>query len=478
MKKYDIIIIGAGVVGAFIARELSKYKLDVLVLDKENDVGNVTSMANSAIIHSGYDPKPNTLKAKLNVLGNKLFDQIADELDVSFARVGSLTIAMDEEQLETLKSLQERAKINGVEVELLSKEETLKKEKNLNPNLLASLYAKSAGIVDTFNLVAHAFENAIDNGIELLLGKEVVDIQYKISSFFVYTKDNNVYQANYIINAAGLASDKIAKMIGNISWSIKPRKGQYYLLDHISDILVKSTIFPLPSTKGKGVLISRTTSGNYLVGPSSEFVDSIDDFATDKETLDDIRRQSVELIPDIPFHENIRVFSGLRATSTTGDFIIENDSNNDRFLNIGGIESPGLVASPAIALYVVDNFVKQKFKLEIKENYNPRVRKYIKAKALREEERNDLISSNPDYGEMVCYCEQVTLGEIKDCLSRSVPPRTIKALKKRLRIGFGRCQGGFCQTRTLIELANHYNINLEEVLFDKENSNILKGKAK
>lgn len=478
MKKYDIIIIGAGVVGAFIARELSKYKLDVLVLDKENDVGNVTSMANSAIIHSGYDPKPNTLKAKLNVLGNKLFDQIADELDVSFARVGSLTIAMDEEQLETLKSLQERAKINGVEVELLSKEETLKKEKNLNPNLLASLYAKSAGIVDTFNLVAHAFENAIDNGIELLLGKEVVDIQYKISSFFVYTKDNNVYQANYIINASGLASDKIAKMIGNISWSIKPRKGQYYLLDHISDILVKSTIFPLPSTKGKGILISRTTSGNYLVGPSSEFVDSIDDFATDKETLDDIRRQSVELIPDIPFHENIRVFSGLRATSTTGDFIIENDSNNDRFLNIGGIESPGLVASPAIALYVVDNFVGQKFKLEIKENYNPRVRKYIKAKALREEERNDLISSNPDYGEMVCYCEQVTLGEIKDCLSRSVAPRTIKALKKRLRIGFGRCQGGFCQTRTLIELANHYNINLEEVLFDKENSNILKGKVK
>ena len=478
MKKYDIIIIGAGVVGAFIARELSKYKLDVLVLDKENDVGNVTSMANSAIIHSGYDPKPNTLKAKLNVLGNKLFDQIADELDVSFARVGSLTIAMDEEQLETLKSLQERAEINGVEVELLSKEETLKKEKNLNPNLLASLYAKSAGIVDTFNLVAHAFENAIDNGIELLLGKEVVDIQYKISSFFVYTKDNNVYQSNYIINAAGLASDKIAKMIGNISWSIKPRKGQYYLLDHISDILVKSTIFPLPSNKGKGILISRTTSGNYLVGPSSEFVDSIDDFATDKETLDDIRRQSVELIPDIPFHENIRVFSGLRATSTTGDFIIENDSNNDRFLNIGGIESPGLVASPAIALYVVDNFVGQKFKLEIKENYNPRVRKYIKAKALREEERNDLISSNPDYGEMVCYCEQVTLGEIKDCLSRSVPPRTIKALKKRLRIGFGRCQGGFCQTRTLIELANHYNINLEEVLFDKENSNILKGKAK
>lgn len=478
MKKYDIILIGAGVVGAFIARELSKYKLDVLILDKENDVGNVTSMANSAIIHSGYDPKPATLKAKLNVLGNQMFDEIAEQLDVSFARIGSLTIAMNLDDLKTLEELKKRAEDNGVEVELLNKEATLEKEKNLNPNLVGSLFAKTSGIVDTFNLVAHAIENAIDNGVELLLGKEVVDIQYKNSSFFVLTKDGKMYQSAYVINAAGLASDKIARMIGEISWSITPRKGQYFLLDHYSPDLVKSTIFPLPSSKGKGVLISRTTSGNYLVGPSSEFVDSISDLATDKDTLDYVKEMASELIPSIPFNQTIRIFSGLRATSTRGDFIIENDSNNDSFLNIGGIESPGLVSAPAIAKYVVSDFISHKFKLEMKENYNPYVKKYIKAKTLPKEERNKLIKEKPEYGEMVCYCEQVSLGEVMDVLSRNGAPRTIKGLKKRIRAGFGKCQGGFCQNRMVIELAKQYGLSLDEVLYDKEGSNILKGESK
>jgi len=471
--KYDVLIIGAGAIGASIARELSRYLLKVALIDKENDVGNVTSMANSAIIHSGYDPVPGTNKAKFNVLGNKMFDQISDELDVKFERNGSLTVALYDSQLPMLEELAIRSKENGVEVKLLSKEEVLKMEPNISPEVKGALYAPTAGIIDPFNLVVHTVENAVDNGVELFLNEEVTNIEYHDELSKVFTKDK-IFEAKIVIDAAGLSSDKIARMVDpNIDWKITPRKGQYFVLDHYKVGLVNHVIFPLPSEKGKGILVSKTTSNNYIVGPSSEPVDDINDLSTDTMTLSNIRLQASEMVPNIPFNQAIRAFSGNRATCTRHDFVIERCKRKENFIILGGIESPGLVSSPAIARYVVEEFVKKTLTLKENPSFNPRVKKYLRPKEMDVKERNELIAKNKDYGEMVCFCEQVTLGEVKDVLSRSVPPRSVKAMKKRVRAGFGKCQGGFCQPRILAELAKHYKVSWLDVNYDELDTHIL-----
>ncbi len=473
----DIIIIGAGVVGSFLARELSKYKLDVLVLEKENDVGNVTSMANSAIVHSGYDPETGTNKAKFNVLGNAMFDKIADELDVHFGRIGSLTLAFNDEEYEELKKLILRSKANGVEAKLLSKEDTLKMEPNINPNVLGALLAPSAGIVNPFTLTAHAMENALDNGVCLHLNEEVLNIAHQGDEYLVTTNIDS-YHCKYLINAAGLSSDLFNKMLSDNEFVIKPRKGEYFVLDHYAPGLVRHVIFRVPTAKGKGVLVSPTTSGNYIVGPSSEEIIDRDDFDTDSETLNNVKKSALEMIPSIPFREVIRVFSGLRATPSTHDFVIKESDINPGYFIVGGIESPGLVSSPAIAKYVVEELLAKHIKLVNKENYNPRVKKYIMPKALSIEEKNKLVIQNKDYGVIVCNCEQVTLGEIKDVLSRSLPCRSLKAIKKRTRAGFGKCQSGFCQSKLLMLLSDYYHIDISKVLYDNEGSYIVKEETK
>ena len=434
MCMYDIIIIGAGVVGAMIARKLSRYNLSVCVLEKENDVGNVTSNANSAIVHSGYDPVPGTLKAKLNVLGNSMFDEIAENLDVHFYRTGSLTVAINDEQMEMLHSLVKRSEENGVPVKLLNKEEVLKLEPNINP--------------------------------------EVKDIKYLNDKFVVKTQDNE-YTAKGVINAAGIYSDKIASMVEPIDWFITPRKGEYFVLDHYKVGLVNHTIFPLPSAKGKGVLVSMTSSNNYIVGPSSEPIPDKDDVSTDSYTLGEIRRQATDLVPGIPFNQVIRVFSGVRPTPSTHDFVISNAKSNDHFINVAGIESPGLASSPAIAEYVCENFISKLFNLEEKKDYNPKIRKYHRLNEMSEEDRNQTIKDDPDYGKIICSCEKVSLGEIKELLTRSVPPTTVKGVKRRCRAGFGKCQGGFCSPMVTLILAKHYGVSPLDIKWDKENSNIL-----
>lgn len=470
---FDVLIIGAGIVGSLLARELKRYKLSVAVLDKENDVGNVTSMANSAIIHSGYDPLPGSLKARMNVQGNKLYDDLTKELDVPFGRVGSLTIAIYDEQLPLLKELAIRAKENGVEVKLLSKEEVIAMEPNITKEVKGGLFAPTAGIIDPFNLCVHAMENAMDNGVELFLSEKVIAIKKNKDHYEVKTANNHIYKAKMVVNAAGIYSDQIANMVSPVDWKITPRKGQYFVLDHYGSGLVKHVIFPLPSEKGKGILVTMTTSGNYLVGPSSELVENREDFACDLPTLKKIRESSLLMVPNIPFHQTIRCFAGLRATSSRHDFVIETPEGISDFVNVGGIESPGFVASPAIAKYIIENFVSKIFKLEPNTSFNPQVRRYIRPKALKIHDRNILIKENPDYGQIVCSCEKVTLGEIRDVLTRNCPPHTIKAMKKRVRAGFGKCQGGFCQPLIVKELANFYHISPLEVLYDKEDSNVL-----
>lgn len=476
-KIYDVIVIGAGITGAMTMRELARYNLDILCLEKENDVGNGASSSNSAILHSGYDPVPGTLKAKFNVEGSKLYPKILEELDVPHDYIGSLTVAFNNEDAKTLKMLLKRAKENKVEVKLLNKEETLKLEPNLNSDLVSSLYAPSAGIVNPFLLVVRAMENALDNGGELHLNEKVEQISR--SGEFHFVKTNlDTYQCKFVINCAGLHSDEIHALIEPIAYHLTPRKGEYYVIDHEVSPFVKHTIFPVPSEKGKGILISPTTSGNYIIGPSSEEINQKDDVSTDPITLAEVKQSALKMCKVIPFGNVIRVYAGDRPTPSTHDFIVDFAKNDDHFINVSGIESPGLVSAPAIAKYLVSNLLASKLKLTLKANFNPKVRKHLILKSLPVSERNEIIKKDPRFGEIICDCEKVSLGEILDEFNRSVPPRSVKAVKKRLRAGFGKCQGGFCQSRVIKILANQLKINLSDVLFDKNTSNILKYETK
>lgn len=470
--KYDIIIIGAGVVGCFIARELSKYELNVLVLEKNNDVGNETSSANSAIIHSGYDPLPNTLKAKLNVLGNAMYDQIAKELDVSFKRIGSITLAFNEQEMEILKQLQQRANKNGVQTILLNKDEVLNEEPLLSKKVVGGLLAPTCGIIDPFNLCVHLMENAIDNGVTLKLNEKVDSIIKKNNLFQI----NQKYEGNIIINCGGIFSDEISEIVNEKSFSITPRKGQYFLLNHFSYPFVKHTLFMLPTNKGKGVLISPTTSNNYLIGPSAEFSNK-ESKSTDQITLNEVKTQASKMIESIPYFETIRTFAGIRATSSTHDFIIE-ESKTKNFINVAGIESPGLASSPAIAKMVIQEIIASKISLKEKKDFNPYVKKYIKIKECSFEQKNLHYQENCAYGSIVCKCEQVSKGEILDCLNRSCPPHSIKGLKRRLRVGFGKCQGGMCQDEALTIMANFYHVDKKDIPYDQNEAYILLKKTK
>ncbi len=475
---FDCIVIGAGVVGSLIARKLSSYQLNIAVVEKEPDVGNVVTMANSAIVHSGYDPVPGSLKAKLNVLGNAMFDKIADELDVEFDRCGSLTVAIYDEQLPLLEKLQKRSEENGVPVKLLSPKEVLELEPNINKDVKGALLAPTAGLINPFTLTVHAMENAVDNGAKLFLSEKVVDIKKIDNHYEIICASKNVYQSKVVINAAGIYSEEIHKMVEPVDYQLIPRKGEYFLLDHYCNDLVKHTIFPLPSEKGKGILVSPTTGGTYIVGPSAEVTFSKDDVSTDKLTLDEIKRQALDMVPSIPFNQVIRTFAGTRPTPSTHDFIIGFAKCDDHFINCSGIESPGLASSPAIAEYVVNEFVSKVLSLKKKDFFNPYVRKRVNLKAMSVEERNEFIKKNPAYGEIVCNCEKVTLGEILDEFKSSVPPQTIKAVRKRTRAGFGKCQGGFCQPIVTKLIAEHFKLPLNKVLYQYDDSYVVRYKVK
>ena len=467
----DIIIVGAGVVGSMIARTLSKYKLDILVLEKENDVGNGASCANSAIIHSGYDPSPGSLKAILNVRGNYLFDKIAEELDVEFIRNGSITLANTQEEVEILDSLVERAKLNGVSVQMLNHDELKKIEPSITDKVIKGLLAPTCGIINPFELVVAAMENAMDNGVKLHLCEEVESIN-KFDNYFVVKTNKNTYETKYVINCAGVYSDKVSEMVNEKYFTINPRRGEYFVLDHFDNTYVKHVLFNVPSSKGKGVLVSPTTNYNYLVGPSSEFVDYKEDVSTDKETLDLVKHNAYSLVDNLRLDKQIRIFSGVRAVSDTGDFVIEEVS--PCFINVAGIQSPGLTASPAIA-EMVENMINEKV---LKETYNPIRRALPRLNKKTLEERALLCKENPLFGKIVCRCEKISEGEIVDAIRRNCGATTVKGVKKRVRPGFGKCQGGFCESSVIKILARELGCSMKDIVYGKENAYILKERTK
>ena len=474
---YDVIIVGGGVIGCAIARELSKYKLRTVLLEKNNDVCNETSAANSAIVHSGYDPLPNSLKAQMNVLGNSMYPQMCKELDVPFIQNGSLTIATTDDEMNTLLSLQKRANENKVETKILSSEEVLKLEPQLNKDIKGALFAPTCGIVNPFELTVALMENAMDNGVELLLNHEVNNIKINENSVSVFCKNNKELECKVLINAAGLFADDINAFVDKDSFTITPRKGQYFVLDHFDLNFVKHTLFMVPSDKGKGVLVTPTTSGNYLIGPSSDFVDDKQDLSTTKDILDSVRSQASRIIENIPYANLIRQYSGLRAVSSTGDFIIEHSKVSKNLINVAGIQSPGLASCPAIALKVVE-LLKECMPLNANEEFNPIRRKAYRLKEMSIEDKNKLISENPQFGHIVCRCEKISEGEIVDCIHRNCGATTVKGVKKRCRPGFGKCQGAMCEASVIKILARELKKDESEILYSENGSNILKYETK
>lgn len=473
----DVIIIGAGVIGASIARRLAKYKLDVLVLEKNSDVGDETSCANSAIVHSGYDPHPGTLKAFHNVRGNEMFSEVCRDLDVEFERIGSLTIATSLEECEILDGLYKNALDNGVEVEMLCKENLFKMEPFVTKKALKALYAPTAGIINPFELVVALMENAMDNGVELHLDEEVIDVKKLDNSYLVKTTLGE-YESKVVINASGLNSDVINNYVSDKKEKVLPRKGEYYVLDHFTNDTTKyvtHTLFSVPSSKGKGVLVSPTTHGNYLIGPSSEFSTDKEDKSTDKETLDNVLIQAKRLVDDIPMKHLIREFSGVRCYHESNDFVINEPVKG--FINLLGIQSPGLASSPSIALEV-EEMVGKELELKEKENYNPKRRPLIRLNKKSLEEREELIKKDPNFGVMICRCEKVSLGEVLDCIHRNCGARTIKGVKKRVRPGFGKCQGGFCEPLVNKILANELGVDELNINYCNKGSYILLNKTK
>ncbi len=475
--KCDVLVIGCGVIGASIARELSRYKLSTIVLEKNSDVGEGASGANSAIIHSGYDPKPHTLKQKFNILGNPMFDQLCEELDVPFKRIGSLTVASTKDEIKELKKSYKQGRSYKVPLTLIKKKDLSSYEPNISDDIELGLYAPTCGIIDPFNFVNHLIENAVDNGVSLHLDEEVIKID-ALKNEFKVTTNKTSYVAKVVINCAGIYSDKIASMVEDISWSIEPRKGQYYVIDHLVPPFVNHTVFPAPSKVGKGILVSPTSAGDYIVGPSNEDASGKDDITTNVSSGKMIKEKASQMINNIPFRDEVRVFSGVRAHSSSDDFIIEPSKSHPNFINCGGIESPGLSSSPAIAQYVVNELVKPLITLEENPSFNPRVRPYVRVKDLTSEEVCELVKTDPNYGVMVCNCEKVTLGEILDLYTRSIPINSVKAIKRRLYLGMGKCQGGFCLPKVVKSLSEYLDKDLNEIVYDSPSSYIVKEKIK
>lgn len=478
--KYDVIVIGAGVCGAAVTRELSKYKLKVLALEKENDVADGTSKANSGIVHAGYDPEPGTKMARLNVLGNELIWKLSEELSIPAKKNGSLVVAFTDKDMELIQTLYDRGIANGVpDLELISADKVKELEPNLNPDIKGALWARSAGVVSPWELAIAQFDNAVTNGAEVLLEREVTNITEKDGVFTVtadHLGEEEVFTADFVVNAAGVYSDKICGMMEEPDFSIVPAKGQYYLLDKSQGTLVERVIFQCPSEVGKGVLVSPTVHGNLIVGPDSVTGDDPEDVSTTAEQLAFVKRVAALTCDKVNYRDSIRNFAGVRAQSQIDDFIIRPAKDHPGFINLCGIKSPGLTASPAIALDVIELLKDAGLVLEEKEDYIS-TRKVIRFKELSEEEKQEVIKKDSRYGRVICRCETITEGEIVAAVTAPVPARTVDGVKRRCNAGMGRCQGGFCSPRVLDIIVRELDIAPQEVCKDKTGSNILLGKT-
>ncbi len=474
---YDIVIIGAGVAGGMIARELSRFELDICLLEKENDVAAGATKANSAIVHAGFDAEEGTLKAKMNVRGSEMMERVCSELGVKYKNNGSLVIAFSEEDEEHLNELLERGKSNGVGgLEIVRGERLFELEPKLSRRVRAALYAPTGAIVCPYELCIASVGNAMDNGADLRCDFEVVDICDNNGTYTVKGASGEEISTRYVINCAGIYSDKVCEMAERGEFFIHARRGEYILLDREAGDIVSHTIFRTPGKMGKGILVTPTVDGNLLVGPTSVDIEDKNDRSIGEEAFYHLIAQANENIEGgLPFGKTITSFCGLRAVGSTGDFII---NLKNRFLNVAGIESPGLSSAPAIAEYVCELLKNDGLELEEKSDFDPIRKPSHLFHEMSIEEKNEMIKKNPAYGKIVCRCETISEGEILDAIRTNPPANDIDGVKRRTRAGMGRCQGGFCGTYVMELIAREKKIPLEAVTKSGGKSHLVYGRTK
>ncbi|VUX12372.1 L-2-hydroxyglutarate oxidase LhgO [Dorea longicatena] len=479
MDKTNVVVIGAGAVGCAIARELSKYEIDVTVVDKRDDVGGDASKSNSAIIHTGYDASPGTLESQLVVAANPMYDELTKDLDVPFKRIGAVLPAFTEEQFEKLPAIKEKAFKNHVyDVEYLSREEILKKEPELNPEVKGGLYIPRESIIDPFILVQALAENANENGVKFLLNTEVTDIKVEDGAVKAVETTAGTIETDYVVNAAALHCDDIAAMVGKADYKVVARRGQFYILDKNTTCKVSNIVLPIPTKVTKGKLMTPTIHGNMLVGPTAEDLDDKVDVSVTTEGLNSIYADVSRMIPNVNIRDTITQYSGLRPNRNPEGLHVDTYEDLKGYVNLSGVRSTGLTLSVSMGKYVVERLKGIGCELTFKENYKA-VRKGIpRFHELSREEQEKLIAENPAYGTIVCRCETITEGEILDAIHRPLGARTVDAVKRRVRAGMGRCQGGFCGPKVIEILARERDIPTEEVNKNLNGSYMVVGKNK
>ena len=461
--KYDVAVIGAGVVGSLITRELSRYNLKIALLERCNDCAMGATKANSAIVHAGFDAVPGTLKAKLNVRGVELMKDFCRELNVPLKNNGALVVAFSEGEIPHLEKLLKRGEENGVPgLRIIDREELKAIEPNIGDTAVGALVAPTSSIVCPYELTIAGVENAVSNGAEFIRNCEVKNIEFSDDEFTLDTTQGEI-KADYVINAAGVHSGKIAKLIGEDSIEIIVRHGDYYLLDKSQGSLANYTIFQCPTEMGKGVLVSPTVDGNLIVGPSANDIDNGDDVATTPAGLNGIYTAAIKSVPAVSLRNAITSFSGNRAHPTTDDFIIGSSKANKKFINAAGIESPGLSSSPAIAEMIVDIMNELTGGMDKKADFDPIRPEPVRFRHMSTEERAELIKKNKAYGRIVCRCETITEGEILDAIHAPAGARDVDGVKRRTRAGMGRCQGGFCGSKVVEILARELGVPMNEI---------------
>jgi glycerol-3-phosphate dehydrogenase len=475
---YDIIIIGAGVTGSSVARELSRYNANICVLEKGEDVCTGTSKANSAIVHAGFDAAEGSMMAKMNVRGNEMMTQLAEDLDIPFKRNGAMVVCIHKEALDGLKTLYDRGIANGVkELRILNREEALEMEPNLSENVQGALYAPTSGIICPFILNIAMAENAAENGVEFRFNTQVEDIKADADGIWHLRTNNGEYTAKYVINAAGVHADIIHNMVSENKIHITPRRGDYCLLDKEVGGHVKHTIFPQPTNLGKGVLVSPTVHGNLIVGPTAVDIEDKEGNNTTAAGINDLIAKAGAHVRDLPLRKVITSFAGLRAHEAHHDFIIKEVEDAPHFIDCAGIESPGLTSCPAIGEYV-GQMMKDKMELTEKENWISKRKGILNPQELSFEDRAELIKEKPAYGNIICRCESISEGEILDAIHRPLGARSLDGVKRRTRAGMGRCQAGFCSPRVMEILNRELGIPMEEITKSGGRSNIVLERTK
>jgi len=475
MTKSDVAIIGAGVSGASIARTLSAYELSVTLLEKEADVSFGTSKANSGIVHGGFHHNKKYLKTRLEIRGNLMFDRLQRELDFPFKRCGILVAALKEEEMKYIDHLYSQGVENSaIGIEMCSRERMFELEPKLNPDVVGGLYAPGGGIVEPYRFVFSLVESAQKNGVELLTGFKVSRSQPSGDGFLIEAEDGRRVQANWVVNAAGLYADNVSAILGAEEFTITPRKGEYYLLDRLTRAAPTRVLFPVPTKISKGMLVIPTVEGTVLVGPTADDIEDKEDLATSAENLDKIFDSARKMIPTVSQNDVITSFAGLRPALAEGDFYIDISKKAPHLIQVAGIQSPGLTASPAIGEYVKDLLKKAGCRLTEKSEYDPFVEKVPRIRDLSHYDADTLIQKNPDYAHIVCRCEEISEAEIVEAIRRG--HTTLDGVKYFTRAGMGRCQGGFCSYRIIKILVRETGMTYEQVTKRGAGSSLLVGR--